>query len=159
MYSPSNYSPSTPDPTTKRGIIILSIFLLLLIVFFTWYNYRSSRLSALSSSGNGKENFLTTLFNPTTSPENVPVGDDSDNDGLNEAEENKAGTDILKSDTDNDGLTDREEVKVYKTNPLQADSDNDTMNDGDEIQNRRDPNNSSANAPWPPTPPAFSPNK
>lgn len=48
--------------------------------------------------------------------------DDTDMDGLTNAEEKTYGTDPNKPDTDGDGLLDRDEVKVYKTNPLKYDT-------------------------------------
>lgn len=64
---------------------------------------------------------------------------DTDSDGLSDAEEKSASTDIQKADTDSDGLFDREEVKVYKTDPLKKDSDGDGKDDGMEVQNGYNP--------------------
>lgn len=58
---------------------------------------------------------------------------DSDGDGLTNAEEIKIGTDPFKADTDGDGLSDGQEVKVYMTNPLVPDTDKDGLSDGDEV--------------------------
>ncbi|HBA36572.1 TPA: hypothetical protein DCZ15_01705 [Candidatus Falkowbacteria bacterium] len=67
--------------------------------------------------------------------ETVPVVlVDSDSDGLNDAEEKIAGTNINVIDTDNDGLSDYEEVKIYLTNPLNSDSDGDGYTDGEEVK-------------------------
>lgn len=65
---------------------------------------------------------------------------DSDNDGLTDAEERVAGTNINIIDTDNDGLSDYEEVKIYKTNPLSADTDGDGYLDGAEVKSGYNPN-------------------
>jgi hypothetical protein len=54
---------------------------------------------------------------------------DSDNDGLTDAQEKLLGTDPNKPDTDGDGLLDGEEYFVYFTNPLKADSDEDGIAD------------------------------
>jgi plastocyanin len=43
---------------------------------------------------------------------------DPDNDGLNNYEEFKAGTNPLNPDSDSDGLADGDEVHVYKTDPM-----------------------------------------
>jgi outer membrane protein OmpA-like peptidoglycan-associated protein len=59
--------------------------------------------------------------------------DDSDNDGLNNGEERRFGTDPNRPDTDGDGLTDGEEVKRYRTNPLRPDTDGDGIPDGEEV--------------------------
>jgi len=65
---------------------------------------------------------------------------DSDSDGLTDAEEQAAGTNINIIDTDNDGLSDYEEVKIYKTNPLSADTDGDGYLDGAEVKSGYNPN-------------------
>ncbi len=65
---------------------------------------------------------------------------DSDGDGLTDAEERIAGTNINIIDTDNDGLSDYEEVKIYKTNPLSADTDGDGYLDGAEVKSGYNPN-------------------
>lgn len=64
---------------------------------------------------------------------------DSDNDGLNDEEEKRLGTDPKKIDTDADGLYDREEVKIYETNPLKSDTDGDGYTDGQEVRSGYDP--------------------
>jgi hypothetical protein len=65
---------------------------------------------------------------------------DSDSDGLTDAEEKKAGTNINVIDTDNDGLSDYDEVKIYHTDPLSADTDGDTYLDGAEVKSGYNPN-------------------
>lgn len=65
---------------------------------------------------------------------------DSDGDGLTNAEEIVAGTDISKPDTDGDLLGDREELMIYGTNPLLADTDGDTFSDGQEVRSGYNPN-------------------
>lgn len=65
---------------------------------------------------------------------------DSDSDGLTDAEEKAAGTNINIADTDNDGLSDYEEVKIYHTNPLSADTDGDGYLDGAEVKSGYNPN-------------------
>jgi hypothetical protein len=57
------------------------------------------------------------------------LAQDSDNDGLTDAQEKILGTDPNKSDTDGDGLLDGEEYFVYFTNPLKADTDEDGISD------------------------------
>lgn len=76
--------------------------------------------------------------NPATGVEMSPV--DSDSDGLTDAEEKLAGSNINIIDTDNDGLSDYEEVKIYQTNPLSADTDGDSYLDGAEVKNGYNPN-------------------
>lgn len=77
-----------------------------------------------------------------SAPETVPQteGDqDTDQDGLTDAEEESLGMSINSADSDSDGLYDREEVKVYKTDPLNPDTDGDTFLDGEEVKNGFNP--------------------
>ncbi len=64
---------------------------------------------------------------------------DLDEDGLNNFDENLAGTDPRIADTDNDGLSDGLEVHTHLTEPLNRDSDNDKMSDGWEVTYEFDP--------------------
>jgi outer membrane protein OmpA-like peptidoglycan-associated protein len=68
-------------------------------------------------------------------PKLIAIGgpQDSDRDGLTDAEEVQIGTDPYDPDTDKDGLLDGEEVHTYKTNPLEPDTDFDGLKDGDEV--------------------------
>jgi hypothetical protein len=59
--------------------------------------------------------------------------EDTDADGLTNAEEEAAGTHPREPDTDNDGLSDGDEVVVYLTDPLDPDTDGDGFSDGDEV--------------------------
>ncbi len=65
--------------------------------------------------------------------------EDSDGDGLSNAEEEMLWSSPLFSDTDSDGLTDFDEYSEYKTAPINADTDHDGVNDGREIQSGSDP--------------------
>lgn len=58
---------------------------------------------------------------------------DTDGDGLSDAEETQIGTDPRNPDTDGDGLMDGEEVKKYHTDPLNPDTDYDALTDGAEV--------------------------
>jgi len=68
----------------------------------------------------------------------TPILDDSDGDGLSDAEETALGTNPYNPDTDGDGLSDGAEV-ANNTDPLNPDSDNDGLSDGDEIAAATDP--------------------
>ena len=73
-----------------------------------------------------------------------PVGQgeqllDSDGDGLNNAQEQNARTNINDPDSDRDGLTDGDEVNTYSTSPLHPDSDGDELTDGEEVSRGTDP--------------------
>lgn len=141
----------------KLGIILLSVFVLVLVVIFGVYLARSKSLvGQISSPSINQESDLTpaanNATNNTTKVKKNSV-QDSDNDGLSDQDETGVyKTATNNSDTDGDGLTDREEVKVYKTDPLKADTDNDGMNDGQEIKSRRNPLDSDPDAIWPPRP-------
>ena len=81
----------------------------------------------------------TPIMAPVITPSSTP-SIDSDSDGLSDAEEKAAGTNINVIDTDNDGLSDYEEVKIYHTNPLSADTDGDGYLDGAEVKSGYNPN-------------------
>jgi hypothetical protein len=59
-------------------------------------------------------------------------GDDSDSDGLTDAQEAILGTDPKKADSDGDNLSDGEEYFDYFTDPLSPDSDGDGLTDGED---------------------------
>lgn len=67
---------------------------------------------------------------------------DTDGDGLTDAQEQEYKTNSGKVDTDGDGLSDKQEIQIYKTNPLVADSDNDGFSDGEEVKNFFNPTGS-----------------
>ena len=70
----------------------------------------------------------------------VKDGDeDSDGDGLLNAEEVAANTSPLLKDTDGDGLTDLEECREHKTSPTDRDTDGDGADDLTEISIGSDP--------------------
>lgn len=58
---------------------------------------------------------------------------DTDGDGLTDAEELAAGTNPYSADTDGDGLSDAAEINVHGTNPLLWDTDADGLSDGWEL--------------------------
>ena len=65
--------------------------------------------------------------------------DDTDGDGLSDADEAVADTDPLVSDTDADGLSDGTEVLSVGTDPLDTDTDNDGLDDFFEVNVDGDP--------------------
>lgn len=142
------------DPLTRWGIIVLTLLLVALVVFFLWYNNRSLTPgdSRTTDSSQEKTGFFARMF--SADPEAVASSPDADIDGLDDKAEATLGTNPAKPDSDDDGLTDREEANVYKTNPLNPDSDGDGMKDGEEIRSRRDPRDNNPNAIWPPRPSA-----
>ena len=67
-----------------------------------------------------------------------PISDD-DQDGLNDLNEYRFGSDPNNPDTDDDDLSDGDEVAVYTTDPAAADSDSDQIPDGWEVLHELDP--------------------
>ena len=72
-------------------------------------------------------------------PKELKDDEDTDSDGLTNAEEKEYGTDPYKKDTDGDGLSDYDEINKFKTNPLNEDTDGDGILDGEEISLGLDP--------------------
>lgn len=66
--------------------------------------------------------------------------EDIDQDGLNNLQEQAAGTNPIVADTDKDGLNDSAEV-AFGSNPLAKDSDNDGLLDDGELRLHTNPNN------------------
>ena len=64
----------------------------------------------------------------------VTNGQDSDGDGLYDAEEIYHGTSSGNPDTDGDGLRDGDEITLHGTNPNNPDHDGDGLLDGFEVQ-------------------------
>lgn len=70
-----------------------------------------------------------------------PDNPDTDSDRLLDGEEVlEFGTDPTLLDSDSDGISDYDEIYSYGTNPNIPDSDNDGVNDGAELQAGTDPN-------------------
>jgi hypothetical protein len=80
---------------------------------------------------------LTNAYELTTSHTD-PDDRDTDDDGLNDADEVFRGTNPNQVDTDGDGLGDGAEVFIG-TNPKKVDTDGDHLNDGDEVSRGTDP--------------------
>jgi hypothetical protein len=64
---------------------------------------------------------------------------DSDADGIYDADEFDFGTNPAKADSDFDELNDYEEIFVFLTDPLKADTDNDGLSDSEELTIGTDP--------------------
>ncbi len=81
---------------------------------------------------------LADSTNPSAGNGGDDMGDDSDGDGLSDAQEAIIGTDPIDPDTDNDGIDDGAEtghdgvVDGSDTDPLDSDSDDDGLSDGAE---------------------------
>ncbi|WP_225336117.1 DUF7343 domain-containing protein [Halomicrobium urmianum] len=104
--------------------------------------------ATLSYSANSTVNNTTlTLRDPDTGDvldshtivqEWILRSDDLDQDGLNNAQEVKQGTDFTEPDTDGDGLNDTAELDAG-TDPTVADSDDDGLADGRELTRGTNP--------------------
>ena len=70
---------------------------------------------------------------------NLRCTNDTDCDGLSNADESTAGTNPLVADSDSDGLSDGLEVHTFHTNPLVADTDGDGYPDGLEVALGKNP--------------------
>jgi len=135
----------------KFGIILLSVFIVVLLIIGAVYLFRSNKKLVKDQPTDEAKVTLVDQILGTTNNQPINI-EDTDNDGLSDKAELEAKTDFTKADTDNDGLSDREEIVVYKTDPLKADTDNDGMVDGQEIRERHDPLDSNPNSVWPPLP-------
>ncbi len=103
-------------------------------------NLNANANANLNANANANLNANVNTNVNTNANVNLAPTQDSDNDGLSDAEEQALGTNPLSADTDNDGLFDQEEVEVYHTNPLNPDTDGDGFLDGEEVRNGYDPN-------------------
>ncbi|MFC1582647.1 hypothetical protein ACFL4W_03830 [Planctomycetota bacterium] len=94
------------------------------------------------TDGDGYSDYIEvfTVYDPTD-PLSKPLdGDDSDSDGLTNADElNVYHSDPGDDDTDGDGLDDYAEVITYGSDPNDRDTDNDLYNDFWETDNAYDP--------------------
>lgn len=75
---------------------------------------------------------------PTAMARDQQTAQDTDGDGLTDAQEAQIGTDPTRADTDGDGLTDGEEVR-FGLDPLNPDTDGDGFADGQELQQQTNP--------------------
>ncbi len=109
----------------------------------TWELGYFHNLTAATGSGDNDSDGLNNLEEQAAGTN--PVDTDTDGDNLGDAEEiNVHGSDPTITDSDADGLSDGEEVSAangHVTDPTKADSDDDGFNDALEIAEGSDPNN------------------
>jgi len=111
-------------------------------VGFLW-NWNLNRLAmatetAMAEIGLADASTETAIYNQTSAA--LAGQEDTDGDGLTNAQEEEIGTDPLNPDTDGDGLLDGDEVALG-TDPLNPDTDGDGLLDGDEVALGTDPLN------------------
>lgn len=111
----NGYNPEAKPKNTKKIIIIciVSVAVIAIISYFCF-----------SGSGKGTQK--------NSSQNTEQLNQDSDNDGLTDAQEMKLGTDPKNPDTDGGGIKDGVEVEK-KTNPLDPNDDILSSNAGDKI--------------------------
>ncbi|MDQ7075705.1 MAG: hypothetical protein Q9O24_11270 [Gammaproteobacteria bacterium] len=103
----------------------------------------------LDSDGDGVNDQLDPANNDACNPDNTIGVCDADADGLTNAQEAQAGTDVNIADSDGDGVNDGVEVGVDAANPTDSDGDGlidaleSSLNDadGDGINDQLDPAN------------------
>ncbi len=133
----------------KFLIIALVVILVLLAGGFAWFKYKTNNINKLSNSEATPSSSPEVIQQESQKIESDLVDlqkvldekqkNDSDLDGVSDAQEKQLGTDPSRIDTDGDGLTDYDEVQTYHTNPLKYDTDGDSYSDGAELRRDYDP--------------------
>jgi Tol biopolymer transport system component len=136
---------------TAKGLIpvwVLPVLLLLCLsvvcvgIIFAYSNRTTEAESATQTAAFMETAALTQTIAANQTQAAIAGQQDTDGDGLTDAEEMQIGTDPNNPDTDGDGLLDGEEVKTYGTDPLKPDTDGDILNDAQELRiYRTDPTN------------------
>jgi hypothetical protein len=137
------YAPIPPKSSFGKAIKVIVIILLALgIIGFAIYlaYIMMQEPVSVSEEPDVSVDEVDVIQNNNDEPVIEPQDQDSDGDGLTDAEESIFGTDPLNIDTDKDGLGDREEVQVYGTDPFNPDTDEDSYLDGQEVSAGYNPN-------------------
>ncbi|MFA6098131.1 MAG: hypothetical protein WCV50_02190 [Patescibacteria group bacterium] len=145
--APQSLPPLQPESRNTKLPVKIIILVIIIIVLagggYFVYNYLANRAEddPVNAANNSAVQPATNQpVNSAVPAINANTAQDTDGDGLTDAEEKDLGTDPKNKDTDNDGLFDREEVKVYKTDPDNPDTDGDGIKDGQEVKNGYNPN-------------------
>lgn len=104
----------------------------------TWEEYQQERGAEVPElAGVGTAAGTATATAPAPDPYGMDAGlaldRDSDSDGLTDAFERLAGTNLLSGDSDADGLSDAYEAAQSHTDPLTGDTDKDGLSDAAEL--------------------------
>ncbi len=137
------FAPMPPKSSFSKILtIIIIVFVALGIVALAGYlAFRMMTQPAPVIDSNEQEDVATDEIPLVEEEEPVVLEEqDTDGDGLTDAQEIEVGTDIESIDTDKDSLGDKEEVQVYGTDPLKADTDEDSYLDGQEVSAGYNPN-------------------
>jgi uncharacterized protein HemX len=150
MQSPQPTQPTPTRASRKRGKIVGTLFIVLLVSILiagaAFGVYLITQDTETSEQVQVPEQEEVQEPEPIEEPEQEEVQEpalediDTDGDGLTDAQEAQLGTNPNSIDTDGDGLFDNEEVNIWLTNPTIADSDGDGFDDGTEVANGYDPN-------------------
>jgi|AntRauTorcE11897_2_1112592.scaffolds.fasta_scaffold27224_2 cell division protein FtsB len=173
-FSAEKYRPyrKSISKTAKRiRAIIITLVLLAIIGFGSYYAYNMFFVAEDNSNTNNQENNITDSENTVDNENdnqnnNVSNEEENVNDVVDNLEENNneqnfndnnqdinetpaeepgenEEASFLNQDLDNDGLTGKEEINEYGTDPSNPDTDGDGSSDGDEVNiYGTDPNNS-----------------
>ena len=141
---PLNSNPRSDRPTwlwVVIGVLLLLVILAAAVVYMKRFKKTdNSNTNTQTALVNTNANSANANVNANqTSPINFTL-QDTDHDGLTDAEETKLGTNPKLADTDRDGLSDLDETKVYHSDPLKPDTDGDGNSDGQEVKMGYNPN-------------------
>lgn len=143
-FTPKNAEQGSELPNTARGDVYSSpTFLIPIGVGAEWYLTTELALTAELRHTFSTTDYLDDLDDGGMTDGFTALGIgaayyvvgelDCDEDGLNDREEKRIGTDPCVPDTDGDRLGDFAEVRTHGTDPLRADSDDDGLDDAREL--------------------------
>ena len=134
----NRYNTVRTDDSKAKPILItiaaLAVAAVVLLAYLAIKANEDDRIAALRYNFN---RFYPGSFNTS---ETLDPDGDYDSDGVSNADELAAKTDIISADSDGDGLIDSDE-KIYGTDPLTSDTDGDGIKDGIEVRAGLDPLN------------------
>lgn len=132
-------SPASRKMVIVAIVVVILILLLVAVLAGIWLTRRGAEPVDLPSQNIPATEQPQQPVDEAPAVPEEPVPLDTDGDGLLDEMEEVYGTSPDQADTDQDGLNDAEEVRVWRTDPLNPDTDNDTYRDGDEVKSGYDP--------------------